>query len=61
MKPKIYVYEPASTLGQIFRVAVIIGGVALAIVGGLIITGLEWISGGGVTDENNHHAVCANF
>ena len=47
MKPKIYIYEPASKWSQLFRVAVIIGGVAFAIVGGLIITGLEWISGGG--------------
>ena len=47
MNQKIYIYEPASTISQIFRVAVIIGGIAFAIVGGLIITGLEWISGGG--------------
>lgn len=45
MKPKIYIYEPSSAIGQIFRVAVIIGGIAFAIIGGLIITGLEWISG----------------
>lgn len=47
MNQKICVYEPSSTLGQILRVAVIIGGVAFAIFGGLIITGLEYISGGG--------------
>lgn len=47
MNPKIDVYEPASMLTQVFRVAVIIGGIAFAIVGGLIINGLEWISGGG--------------
>ena len=47
MKPKIDIYEPSSTLGQIFRVAVMIGGLALAIAGGLIINGIEWISGGG--------------
>ena len=47
MNQKIDIYEPSSTLGQIFRVAVMIGGVVFAVVGGLLINGLEWISGGG--------------
>ena len=47
MNHKIDIYEPSSTLGQLFRGAIMIGGIVFAVVGGLIINGLEWISGGG--------------
>ena len=43
--PKIYIYEEVSGIRQLVRLVVIIGGVSLAIIGGAIITGLEWITG----------------